>query len=195
MTEAITEPSTAWQQAKDIMAALGETERMPRVQISQAIEALGLDVVEAVVVEARTAEANGGLLRKDGQRRTLGGVFFYLLRERCTPEQRKRIFWVWQRKAKSTAPVQELPPPPSEQALQIAGVIVEKLKLSQKKQTAIARDVDRVGVAAALAALRSTQKVEQQGGRMDTEGKRMKPLKVWQAALGAGAATLDSQTA
>jgi len=123
------------------------------------------------------------LLRKDGQRRTLGGVFFYLLRERCTPEQRKRIFWVWQPKAKPTAPVAPPLPPPSEQALQIAGVIIEKLKLSQKQQTSIARDVDRVGVPGAMQALRSTLKVEQQGGRKDAEGKRIKPLKVWQAAL------------
>jgi len=165
------------------MVALGETERMPRVQISRAITVLGLEVVQAVVTDAQTTEANGGLLRKDGQRRTLGGVFFALLRDRCTPEQRKRIFWLAQPKAKPAAPVQEPPPPPSEQALQIATVIIQKLKLSAKKQTAIARDVDRVGVAEALAALRSTLKVEQQGGRMAADGKRLKPLKVWQAAI------------
>jgi len=38
-------------------------------------------------------------------------------------------------------------------------------------------------VAEALAALRSTLKVEQQGGRKDGEGKRIKPLKVFQSAL------------
>jgi len=178
-----TETSTAWQQATIIMAELGETERIPHVQIRRAIEELGLEVVQATVIEARTTEATGGLLRKDGQRRTLGGVFFQLLRDRCTPEQRKRIFWVAQIKAKPAAPVQEPPPPPSEQALQIAGVIIEKLKLSQKKQTSIARDVDRVGVPAALAALRATLNVEQQGGRKAADGKRMKPLLIWRATL------------
>jgi len=59
------EPSIAWQQAQEIMVALGETAHQPRVQISRAIELLGLDVVEAVVVEAQTTEANGGLLRRD----------------------------------------------------------------------------------------------------------------------------------
>jgi len=165
------------------MQALGETERKVLAQLYRAVDVLGVEIVQAVVAEAQQVEANGGLLRRDGQRRTLGGVFFYLLRERCTPEQRKRIFWFGQPKAKPRAPVQEPLPPPSEQAMQIAGVIVEKLKLSQKKQTAIARDVERVGVPAALAALRSTQKVEQQGGRMDAEGKRMKPLHVWRAVV------------
>jgi len=176
------EPSISWLQALDIMGTLGETAHQPRVQISRAIELLGLDVVHAVVIEAQTTESNGGLLRQDGQRRTLGGVFFSLLRGHCTAEQRKHIFWIDKPKPKKPQPVPV--PPPSEQALGIAATIIQKLKLSPKKQAAIAREVDRVGVAEALTALRVTMKAEANGGRMDAEGKRLKPLQAFVAALG-----------
>ncbi|GAC1551751.1 MAG: hypothetical protein NVS2B7_27670 [Herpetosiphon sp.] len=56
---------------------------------------------------------------------------------------------------------------------------------------ALARDVERVGVPQALAVLRATLKVEQQGGRTDAEGKRIKTLNVWQAAVEA----MSKQTA
>ncbi|MBA3946165.1 MAG: hypothetical protein H0X37_16575 [Herpetosiphonaceae bacterium] len=175
------------QYAQTIMRELGETEHNVQGQLYRSIEVLGLEVVQAVLAETRETEANGGLLRKDGERRTLGGVFFALLKTHTTREQYKRIFWPAPRKpapaASDAPPPQPVAPPPSDQAQQIAGVILEKLKISAKKQVTVAREVERAGIAAALAALRATQKVEQQGGRMDAEGTRIKPLELWRTAL------------
>jgi hypothetical protein len=188
------------QQARALIGELHETKGGSKAQLYRVVEVLGIEMVQMLLVETRSIEANGGLLRKDGERRTIGGVFFNLVQNRCSKEQYKLIFKPPRppqpvpvpaapppSTATSAAPVQPLPlaPAPSEQAYQIAGVIAEKLKLSQKKQMAIARDVDRVGVPEALAALRATLKVEQQGGRTDAEGKRLKPLVIWRAALDA----------
>ncbi|GAC1533657.1 MAG: hypothetical protein NVS2B4_13900 [Ramlibacter sp.] len=92
------------QQAQAIMRELGETERKVLPQLYRAIDVLGSEVVQAVLAEARETEAGGGLLRKDGERRTLGGVFFALLKTHTTREQYKRIFW--------PAPHKPLTPPP-----------------------------------------------------------------------------------
>ena len=45
------------------------------------------------VAEALAIEAQGGLMLPDGsRRRTLGGVFFHLLRKGVTPAERRVIF-------------------------------------------------------------------------------------------------------
>ena len=42
---------------------------------------------------ALTVESNGGLWLKDGsRRRTLGGVFLELCRQRSTPQEQRKIF-------------------------------------------------------------------------------------------------------
>jgi hypothetical protein len=188
------------QQAWALIGELHETKGGSKAQLYRVVEVLGIEMVQTLLAETRAIEATGGLLRKDGERRTIGGVFFSLVQNRCSKEQYKRIFKPprppqpvpvpaapLSSTATSAAPVQPPPsaPAPSEQAHQIAGVIVEKLKISAKKQIAVARDVDRVGVPEALAALRATLTVEQQGGRTDAEGKRLKPLVIWRTALDA----------
>jgi len=167
------------------MRELGEMEHNVQGQRYRAIAVLGIEVVQAVLAAARATEAGGGLLRTDGERRTIGGVCFALLKTHTTREQYTRIFWPAPRNPQPAAdgPPSPPAPEPSAQALQIAGVILEKLKISAKKQTAVAREVERVGVPAALAALRATIKVEQHGGRTDAEGTRIKPLEVWRTAL------------
>ena len=76
-----------------IAAQLGETAPLPRRQIAQALATLGEERVRALVTEALAIEAQGGLMLPDGsRRRTLGGVFFQLLREGVTPAERRVIF-------------------------------------------------------------------------------------------------------
>ena len=76
-----------------IAAQLGESEPLPRRQIARALATLGEERVRALVAEALALEAQGGLMLPDGsRRRTLGGVFFQLLRKGVTPAERRVIF-------------------------------------------------------------------------------------------------------
>ena len=77
----------------DIAARLDETAPGPLWQLARAVATLGEARVRAFVDEALAVEARGGLLLPDGsQRRTLGGVFFYLMRKGITPAERRAIF-------------------------------------------------------------------------------------------------------
>ncbi|HEY0734748.1 MAG TPA: phosphorylated adapter RNA export RNA-binding domain-containing protein [Herpetosiphonaceae bacterium] len=78
--------------ADTIAAQLGETALEPIAQIQRAVAILGPDTVLAVLDETQRIEAQGGLLRQDGQRRTPGGVFFHLLTARVAPAIRRQIF-------------------------------------------------------------------------------------------------------
>jgi hypothetical protein len=61
--------------------------------LRQVLRTLGQDRCAAILADTRTCEANGGMLTKDGtRRRTPGGVFFQLVRERATPQERRRLF-------------------------------------------------------------------------------------------------------
>jgi len=59
---------------------LGETMPPPIRIITRAVDRLGPERARAVLGQALTVEAQGGLTLPDGRRRTLGGVFFYLVR-------------------------------------------------------------------------------------------------------------------
>jgi hypothetical protein len=78
--------------AAAIAAALGEPDPGPRAQLEQIVAALGIEAARALLAEARQVEAGAGILTKDGRRRTLGGVFFFLARGRVSPEQHERIW-------------------------------------------------------------------------------------------------------
>jgi hypothetical protein len=57
------------------------------------LRTLGVDRTTAILADTLTCEANGGMLTKDGtRRRTPGGVFFQLVRERATTQERWRLF-------------------------------------------------------------------------------------------------------
>ena len=76
-----------------IAAQLGETEQLPQRQIARALTTLGEERVRGLVARALAIEAQGGLMLPDGsRRRTLGGVFFQLLRKDVTPAERRVIF-------------------------------------------------------------------------------------------------------
>jgi len=78
--------------AAEIAAQLGERDPGPRAQLEQIVAALGIEAARALLAEARQLEAGAGILTKDGRRRTLGGVFFFLARGRVSPEQHERIW-------------------------------------------------------------------------------------------------------
>jgi hypothetical protein len=67
------------------------------------VQTLGPERALQLLKQAQTTEAQGGLMVLDGtRRRTLGGVFFRLVREQTTPAERSRI-WPWTKKPKPKA--------------------------------------------------------------------------------------------
>lgn len=69
--------------ADQIAAQLGETAAWPRHQIRVVVAHLGVARAQALLAEALALEARGGLRRPDGSgRRTPGGVFFALVKDR-----------------------------------------------------------------------------------------------------------------
>ncbi|MBI1279419.1 MAG: hypothetical protein GC179_14920 [Anaerolineaceae bacterium] len=77
----------------ELAGLLGEVEKAPIKQIKRIIQYCGFDFVREVYDETVEIEARGGLmLSKQDRRRTMGGVFFYLTREKITEAQRFVIF-------------------------------------------------------------------------------------------------------
>jgi hypothetical protein len=64
-----------------------------RTLLTKVLCTLGMDRTTAILTDTLTCEANGGMLTKDGtRRRTPGGVFFQLVKERTTTQERRRLF-------------------------------------------------------------------------------------------------------
>src|ERR1700704_1220866 len=64
-----------------------------RSLLMKVLRTFGVDRTTAILADTLTCEANGGMLTKDGtRRRTPGGVFFQLVRERATTQERGRLF-------------------------------------------------------------------------------------------------------
>ena len=79
--------------ADEIAARLGETEEEPIRQIRRAVRLLGEERVQSVAARALHVEAAGGMMRADGsQKRSVGGVFFILMREDVGRTDFYRIF-------------------------------------------------------------------------------------------------------
>jgi hypothetical protein len=72
---------------------LGETEEEPRRLIYRIVKHLGVDPSLAFLQRTHEIEAAGGLMLPDGsRRRTIGGVYFYLVRHETAPEISRLIF-------------------------------------------------------------------------------------------------------
>jgi phosphorylated adapter RNA export protein len=81
----------AVQQAVEAIAAgLGETDERAREKIANSVTILGLADAQALYEEVQAIEAAGGMTTADGaRRRTPGGVYHYLLKQRLTEAGRK----------------------------------------------------------------------------------------------------------
>src|SRR6266853_877978 len=73
---------------------LAEVLREPkRMLLMNVLRTFGVDRTTAILADTLTCEANGGMLTNDGtRRRTPGGVFFQLVRQRATTQERWRLF-------------------------------------------------------------------------------------------------------
>jgi hypothetical protein len=90
--------------AQQIAEALGESDDIPRTQIAAIVKSLGAEGALALLAQTQRVEEAGGLLVPDGtRRRTPGGVFFLLAREKLTPADRAAIFSSKQAKAAKAA--------------------------------------------------------------------------------------------
>src|SRR6267142_3110041 len=64
-----------------------------RSLLMKVLRTFGVERTTAILADTLTCEANGGMLTKDGtRRRTPGGVFFQLVREQATTQERWRLF-------------------------------------------------------------------------------------------------------
>jgi hypothetical protein len=83
---------------------LGETKFPVMRQLDRIVRVLGEATVDELLRETERIEQDDGLLTQDGKRRrTKGGVFLYLARGRCTPEQRAIIFPLTDWRARNAA--------------------------------------------------------------------------------------------
>jgi hypothetical protein len=73
---------------------LAEALQEPKVALlRQVLRTLGADRCATILADTLQCEAHGGMLTKDGtRRRTPGGVFFQLVKDRATAKERWRLF-------------------------------------------------------------------------------------------------------
>src|SRR5690349_18629044 len=76
-----------------IAKALGETDEVPLFQITGVVRVLGEETAQKLLVETQETEKNGGMMLPDGSRkRTPGGVFFFLARQKLSQADKLAIF-------------------------------------------------------------------------------------------------------
>ncbi len=91
--ERVASPATTKAIVDEIAAQLDETSEDPIQQIRRAVRLLGEHRVRTIVARALDVEAAGGMMRADGsQKRSVGGVFFTLMRDDLGSKDFYRIF-------------------------------------------------------------------------------------------------------
>jgi hypothetical protein len=76
-----------------IAKALGEVDEQPMTQITGVVKALGEEASLSLLEETKRIEASGGMMLPDNSRkRTPGGVFFFLARQKLSHEDKVNIF-------------------------------------------------------------------------------------------------------
>ncbi len=86
------------QLSQQIAEVLGESNI---TLIRKIIVVIGPERTQAFLTQTQEKIAQGGLLRKDGQPRTAGGAFFYLVRGSISKEERRQL-WSYAAKPKRT---------------------------------------------------------------------------------------------
>ncbi len=110
---------------KNIAQALGENQRSSIAQIRRIVKQMGEDFAEETLEQAWQIEQNGGMLVSDGsRRRTVGGVFFLLVKERLLADERiddlQTIFPNWKPGKGSEQPPTPEPAPEPAVSLPVA---------------------------------------------------------------------------
>jgi len=111
-------PPAVWALARGIAAVLGKTMPPPVRTITRVVDRLGPVRARALLGQALTSEASGGLVLPDGRRRTPGGTFLFLVRTApdLSPDDRASIFpkaGYHARGAGSATPAAATPTPPA----------------------------------------------------------------------------------
>jgi hypothetical protein len=106
--------TTPADQTKDVVTTiatqLGETEPQPIGTIHRIVKRLGTETALAFLAETQQLEAQGGLMLPDGsRRRTPGGVFFYLVKQRISTKDKLRIFYPLNKQRQVTPAEEEKP--------------------------------------------------------------------------------------
>jgi hypothetical protein len=167
----MTNPNPITTTAATIAAQLGETVGGPRATIWRIVRIIGPERAHAFVTQALEVEANGGMLIPDGSRkRTLGGIFFYLVRTQISDDEAIQInrawrWHQWKQRQPANAKASTAPAPPTlppfvwdEAAPIITELTANVGAASTVKVTVIGRPhqvVERQGVI--ILALRSTK--------------------------------------
>jgi CHAD domain-containing protein len=100
MTRSNGKKASASPVVQQITTALGETKPMARGQIKRIVQTIGEERALAILQQALEVEEHGGLMLPDGKRRTPGGVFFRLVKEQMSPEERRQV-WFYQARVKA----------------------------------------------------------------------------------------------
>lgn len=94
-----------------IAKSLGESDELPVTQITGVVRALGEELSLKLLEETKQIESKGGMMLPDNSRkRTAGGVFFFLARQKLSQEDKLNIF---RAPKPAKAPVSEQPIPES----------------------------------------------------------------------------------
>ncbi len=104
-----------------IAKALGESDEIPLGQIAGVVRALGDELCLKLLEETQQIEAKGGMMLPDNSRkRTMGGVFFFLARQKLSVEDKLRIFRAAKPAKPASAPVSESSPFPRRRVIEVA---------------------------------------------------------------------------
>jgi len=122
-TPYVSVPPDVWALARAVAVVLGETMPPPLRLITRIMDRLGPARARALLGQALTVEAQGGLTLPDGTRRTPGGVFFFLVRTSAEIKREDKAY-IFPRQgghppqagdtgAGASAPSPPPPPPPA----------------------------------------------------------------------------------
>ncbi len=100
------------QTADSLAEQLGETESLPKRKLYRVVQTVGTERALALLTQTQEVESQGGMMLPDNSRkRTPGGIYFKLVKDQVSEEERKKIFpprWARQRKqAQQASPAAE----------------------------------------------------------------------------------------
>ncbi len=166
-------PIPASELATQIASQLNETNPGALEQINRLIEVTGEDFVQSLLDKTQEIENTGGMLasgKGEARRRSPGGVFFYLVKEQITEDQRKIVFPSLPRK-KKIQPI-EITPEAQLFAHQTAGKLRED---DPARKETFAQIAQLCGVDLAKTALEIVTDMETQEGVRRPDGTRRSP--------------------